>query len=279
MGGRDNITVVLFRLGGDEQEAGARGGGDDGGRCRRSRRIPIRMRFEAAAAPPPPEPPPDAVRRPPEARASARPPSSGSWRCWSCSAVLGGLAVGAVVGLRQVYFVGPGRSRARDALPGRSLRPAARDRSLRPRVRQLDARPRAVARSSAGACWITSCARATTRPTSCAGSRGATSDRAQPRADGADPGLAARHGRVHRGVRRAPDARSATRASPTARSSSGCASRSTCSSARRCRTPTRTCSRCARCWPRSAWWSSTGSTTRSRASRPGGSWRASSCSR
>ena len=36
MGGRDNITVVLFRLGGDEADgARARGGGDDGRRARR----------------------------------------------------------------------------------------------------------------------------------------------------------------------------------------------------------------------------------------------------
>ena len=106
MGGRDNITVVLFRLGGDEQAPVPEWRRRWSAR-RRSRRIPIRMRLprrrrhrrrvrESA------------VRQSRQAaRASAAgSPSSGSLRCVVVLAVLAGLTVGAIVGLRQVYFVG-----------------------------------------------------------------------------------------------------------------------------------------------------------------------------
>ncbi len=103
MGGRDNITVILFRLGGEEPAAGAVEQTMVGAPTVEADTDTHEV--EAAVAPPPAERPPDAVRRAPEARRRR----FTFKRFVALVVVLGalaGLAIGAVVGLRQVYFVG-----------------------------------------------------------------------------------------------------------------------------------------------------------------------------
>jgi protein phosphatase len=106
MGGRDNITVVMFRLGGDEQGAG---GEVEQTMLGAAAVEPDTDTHEVAAAePPPPEPPPPEPA-PPAGRAAPRRRRVTFKRTLATLitlAVLAGLAIAAVVGLRQVYFVG-----------------------------------------------------------------------------------------------------------------------------------------------------------------------------
>lgn len=104
MGGRDNITVVLFRLGGDESDEEASAEHTMVGAV-----APVEADTDTHEVPvvaPPPEPPPSPA--PPAARRPRK-------RCATFRrfvvlllllAVLAGLTVGAVVGARQVYFIG-----------------------------------------------------------------------------------------------------------------------------------------------------------------------------
>ena len=100
-GGRDNITVVLFRLGGDEH--------DDAGNGLEQTMLGAPAveadtdTHEVAAAPPPsPQP---AVRSPQAPRKRRITPKR-LVAALVVLAVLAGLTAGAVVGVRQVYFVG-----------------------------------------------------------------------------------------------------------------------------------------------------------------------------
>ena len=101
MGGRDNITVVMFRLAGDDEQVG----GQDGEAVSDETIVGVPAPVEAdtgevAVAAPPREPAPRAKRR-------------RRWVTFKRLAVtllvlsvLAGLAIGAVAGLRTVYFVG-----------------------------------------------------------------------------------------------------------------------------------------------------------------------------
>jgi protein phosphatase len=105
MGGRDNITVVLFRLGGEEDNgqgpgleqtmAGAPAVEPDTD----THEVPV-----MAPPPPPPRPPPRAQGRP--AARKRRLTLKRLVATLLVLAVLVGLGVGALAGLRQVYFVG-----------------------------------------------------------------------------------------------------------------------------------------------------------------------------
>jgi protein phosphatase len=101
MGGRDNITVVLFRVGGDEDGAGGEGAGLD--ETVVGLRAPEPETGEQQAAPPPPAPAPRApARRQPRPRRRLR-------RALVTLVVLALLAaavLGALAGMRSVYFVG-----------------------------------------------------------------------------------------------------------------------------------------------------------------------------
>ena len=103
MGGRDNITVVLFRLGGEDHEADA--GGLDETMVRA--KAPVDQATDevpvAPAAPPAPRPAADGRRKP---RRRRRVTFKRTLALLLALVVLAGLAVGAVVGARQVYFVG-----------------------------------------------------------------------------------------------------------------------------------------------------------------------------
>jgi protein phosphatase len=96
-GGRDNITVVMFRLGGDEEGAGP-------GVEETMAGVPAveadTDTHEVPEAPPVAEPP--ASPRPKRRRITAKRVVV----TLVVLAVLAGVAVGAVVGIRQVYFVG-----------------------------------------------------------------------------------------------------------------------------------------------------------------------------
>ena len=111
MGGRDNITVVLFRLGGDEVDAGAPGVEETMVGAAPALE-PDTDTHEVEAAPPPPAPP-----APPRDSSQFADRSSPRPRKRRVTfkrvvatllvlAVLAGIGVGAYVGLRQVYFVG-----------------------------------------------------------------------------------------------------------------------------------------------------------------------------
>ena len=181
------------------------------GRAGGARRTPTRMR--SRPRPPPPPPAETAGRSPPSAasRASAavtfkrvRRDVAGRLPCWRAS------SSAASSGCGSVYFVGQDDRGLVTLYRGVPYELPLGHRPLRHRRTSARCRRARCRRSSAAACSTTSCARATTRPTSSAGSSGATSDRPQPRAAGADPGLAAGHGGVHGRVRRAPDASSAS---------------------------------------------------------------------
>ena len=101
MGGRDNITVVLFRLGGDEPDG--QGPGVEETMLGGAAVEPDTDTHEAAVAPP--EPPAPAAPPPPPPR-KRRVTVRRFIATLVVLAVLAGLAVGAVVGLRQVYFIG-----------------------------------------------------------------------------------------------------------------------------------------------------------------------------
>ena len=103
MGGRDNITVVLFRLGGDE--ADGRGPGVEETMAGAPAVVADTDTHEVAVPPPPLEPPPAAVRRAPEDR-RRRFTFKRFVATLLVLAVLAGLTVGALFGIRQVYFVG-----------------------------------------------------------------------------------------------------------------------------------------------------------------------------
>jgi protein phosphatase len=99
-GGRDNITVVMFRLGGDEQDVGPGVEETMAGVPAVEADTDTHEVPEAPAAPPPPP--------------AAKPPRPKRRRITAkrvvvtlvVLAVLAGVAVGAVVGIRQIYFVG-----------------------------------------------------------------------------------------------------------------------------------------------------------------------------
>ena len=273
-GGKDNITVVLFRLGDD----------GDGGR-------PTRRREDetiAGAAPRPtevhdvalerahgaaagrrlrwrasPTSPPDATIVAPaagatdRARAAAPPPGplQDARQTLLALAVLAGIGTGLYCAVsRQVYFVGTNDAGLVTLYRGvpyelpfgvdlyeqeyASGVPARRDPGHPPQAR---ARPRMAQPQRRRGPAAHARARAAV----------AADVRAHPRAVRADPGVAAGGGRLRRRPGHALARTSATPRSPTARSSSACAWSRTCSSARGCRTPTRTCSRSPRCSPRS----------------------------
>jgi protein phosphatase len=101
-GGRDNITVVMFRLAGDDEAHGKAAVSEE---TFVGAPTPLEADTgEVAAAAPPPEPEP-----PPAPRAKRRRRRVTFKRLLVTLlvlSVLAGLAVGAVAGLRQVYFVG-----------------------------------------------------------------------------------------------------------------------------------------------------------------------------
>jgi len=101
MGGRDNITVVMFRLGGDEEDADAMEQTMVGA-------APVEADTDthevpAAVVPPPSQREPEA---PPPKRRRRRVTVRRAIAALVVLAVLAGIAVGAVIGVRQVYFVG-----------------------------------------------------------------------------------------------------------------------------------------------------------------------------
>ena len=141
-GGRDNITVVLFRL----DEAGGAGGAATPPTSRRSapRRCaprtssarssrPSRRARDARAPAAPAGAAADAARRCPRplrrARRRRRLPRPGLGTALIVALVLTVLA-GGYLASQAVYFVGTGRGRVRDALPRRAVRPAGGDRPL-----------------------------------------------------------------------------------------------------------------------------------------------------
>jgi len=102
MGGRDNITVVMFRLAGDDEHDGD---------------APVSVEETVVGMPAPLEADTDevAAAAPPEPEPTVRPPSRRRRRRVTLKrvvvtllvlSVLAGLAIGAVAGLRNVYFVG-----------------------------------------------------------------------------------------------------------------------------------------------------------------------------
>jgi protein phosphatase len=157
MGGRDNITVVLFRLGGEDHEAEA-GALDEtmvGAKApvdQATDEVPV-----APAAPPAPRPAADGRRKP---RRRRRVTFKRTLALLLALVVLAGLAVGAVVGARQVYFVGQDDrglvtlyrgvpyelpfgidlydSRYVSAVPARTLTPQQRRRVLDHQLRSRD---------------------------------------------------------------------------------------------------------------------------------------------
>ena len=174
----------------------------------------------------------------------------------ACSrlALLAGAGVGRMGRHSQRLLRRPGRSRARDALPGRAVRAARRNRPLR-------------ARATSARCR---CARSARRAPPPARPPAALARRRRPiwsdRA-GAGAGTVTARNRellglfpvavlITAGFTAVFMARQSDLGSATPhlrrRSSWRSASRFICSSARRSPTPTRTCSRWPRCWPRSA---------------------------
>jgi PPM family protein phosphatase len=107
MGGRDNITVVLFRVDSDDQAAARDGAGLDQTVVGLGAPPPEPETGEqqAVAAAPPPAPPPL-----PKARARAPRRRRRRWRAVVIAlivlALLAGATVGAVAAIRSVYFVG-----------------------------------------------------------------------------------------------------------------------------------------------------------------------------
>jgi PPM family protein phosphatase len=105
MGGRDNITVVLFRLGGDEQDAGA---GVEETVVGAPAVEADTDTHEVAATAPAPAPEPE-LRSPGVTQAPPKRRRVTLKRFVALLLVLGVLAaltIGAIAGLRQVYFVG-----------------------------------------------------------------------------------------------------------------------------------------------------------------------------
>lgn len=110
MGGRDNITVVLFRVGGDEDGAGAGPAVDEtvvGLQAAEQEPDTGEARVVPAAAEPPPPVLPEPPRRAPRAPTRRR---RQTFRRVLVTlvvlALLTGAVVGAVAGIRSVYFVG-----------------------------------------------------------------------------------------------------------------------------------------------------------------------------
>ena len=186
MGGRDNITVVLFRLGGDEDGAAA-----DGPAARRrssacARRSGARTGEEPVAAAPrsrrsraPPRP--AARRRAQRGAAQAQ----ADVRHAVCSRA-GGRGGRRVARSAQVYFVGQDDRGLVTLYRGVPYElPLGIELYEKEYVSSVPAR--ALSPTSAGGCSTTSCARATMQRTSCAAWSGADSERAQPRAARAVP--------------------------------------------------------------------------------------------
>ena len=96
MGGRDNITVVLFRLGGDDGNGAALDETMVGAPA------PVGQATDEVPVAPPPEPERRPAGRPRRRRVTLKRVVA----TVLALLVLGGLAVGAVAGARQVYFVG-----------------------------------------------------------------------------------------------------------------------------------------------------------------------------
>jgi protein phosphatase len=98
--GRDNITVVMFRLGGDKQ--------DDAAEQTMVGATAVEADTDthevAAAVPPPPLPPAEAAPAPRRKRRRVTPKRVVATVI--VLAVLAGLGIAAVAGLRQVYFIG-----------------------------------------------------------------------------------------------------------------------------------------------------------------------------
>ena len=115
-GGRDNITVVAFRVGGDE-EGGREGQGRDHSPAPDETVMDLRTEgFEAATDGegerlPPPPPPPSPVRHEPDRREPRRSRRRGRAILVAVLglALLAGAGAGAWAGIHRVYFVGSDR--------------------------------------------------------------------------------------------------------------------------------------------------------------------------
>jgi PPM family protein phosphatase len=153
-GGRDNITVVCFRLAG-EMPAGAV---DETITDLHSRNLPAAAEAPPAVAPEAPTPRP-AVERPPVKRRRRRVTARRVAVAALLLVALGGAAIGARAGLRHVYFVGEDRglvalyrgvpydlpfgielyqSRYVSSVPVRGLSPVERRRLLDHQLRSRD---------------------------------------------------------------------------------------------------------------------------------------------
>ena len=102
MGGRDNITVVLFRVGGDGDDAAHDGPTADETVVGLRLPEPDTGEQDVVPAPEPREPPPRAATRPRRPRRTFR----RMLVTVLVLALLAGAVVGAMAGLRSVYFVG-----------------------------------------------------------------------------------------------------------------------------------------------------------------------------
>jgi PPM family protein phosphatase len=99
-GGRDNITVLAFRLGGDE---------DDDTRVPAPDETALDLRTTASHAPAPAEPAPAPARPPREPRPHRRRRGRAILAAVLLLAVLGGVIGGGIAGTHRVYFVGSER--------------------------------------------------------------------------------------------------------------------------------------------------------------------------
>ena len=271
-GGKDNITVVLFRLGEGDGPAptsarrGRRGqtiAGAAHGR-RRTRPPVSRPRREAPPAvrrrrrfrPPSRRRASPAGRRPPPPPGPAPVPLEG--RAWFSRSWCGGGGAGLYALSRQVYFVGTNDAGLVTRLPRRALRPAAGHPPLRRGVRERRA---GAARSRRRAASRVLDHEWRSREDADGSGPPARARQLDGRLElmsarmrelfGLLPGLAARDGRLRRGAdhaHRRHQRRDAHLRRGLPRPVRG---RPTCSSAPACRTPTRTCSRWPRCWRRS----------------------------
>ena len=141
-----------------------------------------------------------AQRRAPRRRRPCRGAAWWSSR-WSCDRARRGVVVASRAGGLLHRHRRPGH---RGGLPRAALRPAAGVDLYTALLHLRRPGGERSRRAAAGSCSTTSCAPQTTRPTSCASSRqGQLSlhERPQSRAARPDPRRAARHGRLHRGLR------------------------------------------------------------------------------
>ena len=176
MGGRDNITVVLFRLGGDERGRAAGPGADE-------TVVGLRRRVEADTEHARGRRPPQRRgRRPPAPPRRAEPAAGAQAARRPVKRVVATLLVLAVLARGWSWARTPGHAAGLLRRPGRP-RPGARSTAAFPtscrsastctsRATSARCRRRALSAASGAACWTTSCARATTPPSSCGGSSG-----------------------------------------------------------------------------------------------------------